>query len=151
MELEIAPEASINIDDNAFVDATSNSLQFSSPINLDLRQQAVQLLAQLGYTPDTPFATSSSLTAEASSALELIYNYAFRQASFEASSVINAISTVSAAQGIFELVMRSFQPIMLDILARWLEPSSSALPQEIKESRLAIMASLASVRPDLWR
>jgi hypothetical protein len=44
-------------------------------------------------------------------------------------------------------VTKRFAPLALDILARWLDDAPAAA---VWEARLAVLASLAEPRPDLW-
>jgi hypothetical protein len=82
---------------------------------------------------------------------QVVVDYAFKSSSTSsASELVEALSKLVAEDGLAVPVFRAFRPILLDFLARWLEDAQPA-GIEVLESRLVSLASLASLRPDLWR
>lgn len=58
-------------------------------------------------------------------------------------ALLAELSSLASNEALAGAVARRFAPLLLDILARWLDAPAS-------EERLAVLASLAEPRPDLW-
>lgn len=99
-----------------------------SPFNLDLTERSRRLVA------DVPNATPGPALAALANG----------QAA-PASQLFAELAGLASVAG--EPVTKRFAPLALDILARWLDDAPAAA---VWEARLAVLASLAEPRPDLW-
>lgn len=108
-----------------------------SPLHLDVQHQAKLLLTDL----HTPAHSSATITP----------NIIFETANSDqpvSSELLDALSLLAALDGVSQHVFIRFEPIALDLLARWLDPQ--IITEEQWELRLSSVAALASLRPDLW-
>lgn len=65
------------------------------------------------------------------------------------SKLLDAVSTLAGKRGLSALVLDHFHDLAIDILARWLDQPCTTV--EDWEQRLVVAASLADIRPELWR
>ncbi|WVW78385.1 hypothetical protein I302_100339 [Kwoniella bestiolae CBS 10118] len=113
----------------------------ASPLNLDLQHQLSLFLGDLGYSPSSPPPISVP---------RIIFDYAFSSTSRSSvADILDALSLICAFEGVSSFVTSRFQPILIDLLARWLEDSSFHDVQ-LLENRLAVLSSLADTSPELW-
>jgi midasin len=125
--------------------AESTSVVARSPLALDLSKRCSILLENFGITShDRTLRLPFDLP-------QVVVDYAFKSSSSgSASELLEALSKLVAEDGMAVPVFQAFGPIVLDLLARWLEDAQPA-GIDVLESRLVSLASLASPRPDLWR
>lgn len=109
-----------------------------------LREAATLLLADLGCTSST----SSSpiriprIIFDLADSTTLLMETAH-------SDLLEALAILLDA-GIEELLVLRYRPLILDLLARWLElPGAPSV--DVWEKRLAVIAALAGALPELWR
>ncbi|ODO08666.1 midasin [Cryptococcus wingfieldii CBS 7118] len=107
-----------------------------SPLTLDLGHQVRLFLGDLNQSNSV----SGSLP-------QAIYDYARGNGSTQ--QLLSALSVLAADDGLFELVEARFEPVLLDILARWFEPSAFT-DSDLIEKRLSVLAKLAETSPQLW-
>ncbi|OCF32527.1 midasin [Kwoniella heveanensis BCC8398] len=110
-----------------------------SPLYLDLRQQVTLFLADLGYTP-----TSSPPPSLPQTLLAYVTN-----TSASSSQLLSVLSTLAAYDGLSEIVTLRFQPVLIDILSRWLEDSQFS-DLSLLEKRLEVLSTLPEIYPELW-
>lgn len=103
-----------------------------SPLSCDLAQRSHLLFSDL---EGIPLPSTKSSTAEGQDQASGAY-------------LLRELAAIAEVPGAAEPVFRRFAPLALDIVARWLEDLPS---QDSWEARLAVLASLAEPRPDLWR
>lgn len=103
-----------------------------SPLTCDLAQRSHLLFSDL---EGIPLPSTKSSAAEGQDQASGAY-------------LLRELAAIAEVPGAAEPVFRRFAPLALDIVARWLEDLPS---QEGWEARLAVLASLAEPRPDLWR
>lgn len=103
-----------------------------SPLSCDLAQRAHLLFSDLD---------GISLPASVSSGAQ-------GQVQVSGGYLLGELAAIAEVPGAAEPVFRCFAPLALDIVARWLQDLPS---QASWEARLAVLASLAEPRPDLWR
>jgi len=114
------------------------------PLALDLSQRCSLLLQDLGI------ASSSKLRLPIDVA-QVIFDYAFNSnEGLSSAALLESLSRLLAVDGLASSVIRYFASILPDLLARWLDDTDT-LGAELLESRLATVACLAALRPDLWR
>jgi hypothetical protein len=108
----------------------------------DLSTRCSRLLNSLNYRPSDPL---SPITIP-----RIIYEHTLQHSGASPSipALLDGLSLLAAFEGISELVLREFQDIALDLLARWLDTTDLTAAQW--EQRLVILASLGDLRPDLW-
>jgi midasin len=124
-------------------DATMNGDEVSPGRNW-IREAATLLLADLGCTSST---SSSPVRIP-----RIIFDLADSTISLTEtvhSELLEALTTLLDA-GLEELLALRFRPLILDLLARWLELPGD-LPVDLWEKRLAVIAALAGALPELWR
>ncbi|WVQ75947.1 hypothetical protein IAR50_005582 [Cryptococcus sp. DSM 104548] len=107
-----------------------------SPLALDLGYQVRLFLGDVNQLNSTTGALPQA-----------IYDYA--RGSGSTQQLLSALSTIAAHEGLFELVVARFEPVLLDVLARWLEPSAFT-DIELLEKRLSVLSMLGETRPHLW-
>ncbi|WVR04698.1 hypothetical protein IAU60_001709 [Kwoniella sp. DSM 27419] len=110
-----------------------------SPLHLDLKEQSRLLLADMGC---------STLETAPVSVPRIIFDHAAGSGA-SPSELLGALSLMAAYEGSSQHVLSRFRPILIDILARWLEDSQSSDLASM-ERRLAVLASLSNVEPRLW-
>lgn len=114
------------------------------PLALDLTKRCSTLLQDLGVA-------SSSKPRLPIEVAQVIFDYAFNlNESPSVPKLLESLSGLLAVDGAANSVISTFGPILPDLLARWLEDTEN-LSAEVWESRLATVAGLATLRPDLWR
>jgi midasin len=114
------------------------------PLALDLSKRCSLFLQDLGVA-------SSSKPRLPTTVAQVIFDYALNfDEGLSAATLLQTLSGLLSIDGMSGAVIRSFGPILPDLLARWLEDTGT-LSAEIWESRLQAVASLAALRPDLWR
>lgn len=116
-----------------------------SPLSIDLRARTNHLLQQAGFEC-RPISPSIDIP-------NVIWDVAFPNCTRSTTLVprlLDALSSLLASPGYSDLVLISFNEILLDLLARWLE-RTDGIQLEEWERRLGVVASLAEIRPDLWR
>jgi hypothetical protein len=116
----------------------------TSPGGSWLREAATLLLADLGCASST---SSSPIRIP-----RIIFDLADSTTSLTEtahSDLLQGLAILFDA-GLGELLVLRYRPLILDLLARWLE-SPGALPADLWEKRLAVIAALASALPELWR
>lgn len=111
-------------------------------LSVDLPSRCAALLSNLGIDPVNP-ATKSPIIVPS-----VVIDYALYRATQSPSDLLDALSLLVAIDGISDQVIQVFEPILLDLCARWL--GLGTVMDEEWEQRLILMASLASLRPDLW-
>ena len=109
----------------------------SSPLHLDVHHQAQLLLADL---QTSAFSSANPIPR--------IFFETLNDHMPVSSELLDGLSLLAALDGVSQHVFLRFEPIALDLLARWLEPE--AVTEEQWVSRLSSAASLAALRPDLW-
>ncbi|WWD07578.1 hypothetical protein V865_005679 [Kwoniella europaea PYCC6329] len=135
MEVDVASHL-----DNQIVSGPSSPAHIS-PLHLDLRRQTTLLLNDLGYTPSSPAPVSVP---------RIVFEYAFNaSSSFSTTELLDALSLICAFEGVSAFVISRFQPILIDLLARWLEDSAFS-DIELLEKRLTTLTSLADLYPEFW-
>lgn len=112
-------------------------------LTLDLSARCSALLASLGVDPLT---SSRHLPIGIPT---VVVDYALSRAVKSTSELLDALSLLVAIDGVSDQVVRTFDPLLLDLCARWLEAGHQS--EEQAEQRFCVLASLASLRPDLWR
>ncbi|WWC68040.1 uncharacterized protein I206_101959 [Kwoniella pini CBS 10737] len=125
------------------VEATSTGPlpSYNSPLSLDIRHQLTLLLGDLGCTPTTP----SPVTIP-----RIIFEYTSNiDSSSPVSELLDALSFILAFEGLSEFVISRFQPILIDLLARWVQDPAPT-DFSLLERRLSVLTSVADVYPDLW-
>ena len=138
MEVEHTP-ASVSGSDGA-----QNGI--STDLSIDFKSRCSALLSALGTDTNQPSHSSSAKIPD------LIHHAAQAGTSLDSASIaelLNALSSLVSAEGISEHVVRTFEPILLDLCARWL--NSGDLPASIWEQRLSALASISLLRPDMWK
>lgn len=65
-------------------------------------------------------------------------------------SMLQALSSFANLKGTMDIVLHHFDPVLLAILAPWLDDIHAASAQAL-EDRLCALAEVASLRPDVWR
>ncbi|KAL7420043.1 AAA ATPase midasin [Cryptotrichosporon argae] len=110
------------------------------PLGLDLHERSRLLLGDLGLT--------SAILVSPVSVPQIVFDFAADHAA-SPSALLDALSFLAAYDGVTDLVVSRFAPLALDLFARWLDSAQPA-GQEEWEQRLAVLASLAEPRPDLW-
>ncbi|WWC59552.1 uncharacterized protein I303_102108 [Kwoniella dejecticola CBS 10117] len=117
------------------------SHQIQSPLNLDLRHQINLLLTDLGC---------ASSSASPISIPRIIFDYTLdHEPKSSTSDVLDALSLILAFEGISEFVISRFQPILCDLLARWVSDTANT-DFDVMVRRLSVMSSIADIYPDLW-
>ena len=109
-----------------------------------LREAATLLLADLGCTSST---SSSPVRIP-----RIIFDLADSTTPLMGTAhadLLEALTTLLNA-GLEELLVLRYRPLILDLLARWLE-LPGALSVDLWEKRLAVIAALAGALPELWR
>ncbi|WVQ69350.1 uncharacterized protein L199_007567 [Kwoniella botswanensis] len=135
MEVDIASSL-----DDQIVSGPSSPAHIS-PLHLDLRRQTTLLLDDLGYSPSSPAPVSVP---------RIVFDYAFNaSSSCSTTELLDALSLICAFEGVSAFVISRFQPVLIDLLARWLEDSAFS-DIELLEKRLTTLTSLADVYPELW-
>jgi hypothetical protein len=116
----------------------------SSPLTFDLAAASLRLFTDIGIV-DLEQAKRSGLP-------ESLVQAAFSDdpSIVQPDQLLPAISHLASQSGMQDLITRHFGPIMLQIIAPWLQELNT-LAAEVWESRLYFVASLAAVRPDMWR
>ncbi|WVF69714.1 hypothetical protein IAT40_004493 [Kwoniella sp. CBS 6097] len=115
------------------------SLPSPSPLHLDLRHQLSLFLGDLGYT---------SASSASPSLPHIIFSY-INDPSAPGSQLLNALSLLASFDGVSKLVITRFQPILVDILSRWLD-DTQFLDLALLGKRLEILSSLPDIYPELW-
>lgn len=135
----------MEVDTESLVEASDISQQVGShPLALDLSKRCSLLLQDLGIA-------SGSKPRLPIDVAQVIFDYAFNlNDGLSAAALLEALSGLLAVEGVSGSVIRSFGPILPDLLARWLE-NTETLSAETWEARLVTVSSLAALRPDLWR
>ncbi|WWC86817.1 uncharacterized protein L201_001696 [Kwoniella dendrophila CBS 6074] len=111
------------------------------PLNLDLKQQLILLLSDLGYTPSSTSPVSVP---------RIIFDYAIStDEPSSASELLDALSLLCAYEGYSTIVIARFQPILIDLLARWLNNAAFS-DVDLLERRLSVLTSLCDAHPELW-
>ncbi|WVN89377.1 uncharacterized protein L203_104600 [Cryptococcus depauperatus CBS 7841] len=138
-------EDSVTISDTQTFGASEvvyNDTQSASPLQLDLRRQLDLLLEDIGLLSQSG-PTSVPIP-------DIFFQYkASNVAAGSTRQLLEALSWLSAQEGLSQYVLSRFRPIILDILARWLENASNTDAKTL-EKRLHVFASLAEVCPELW-
>lgn len=123
---------------------TASGQSGESIISIDLQQRCAALLSQLDIEPTNPPQASGSIAIPA-----VVYDYAISRAEQSPSELLDALSLLTAVDGPSDVVVRTFEPVLLDICARWMD---GGLPNpQSQEAYLCALASIALLRPDLWR
>ncbi|WVQ83143.1 hypothetical protein IAT38_005281 [Cryptococcus sp. DSM 104549] len=113
-----------------------------SPLHLDLRHQAALFLSDLGLSQ---FTDSPPITIP-----RIIFDYATgREVQGATSQLLGALSSLAADEGVSGFVLARFQPVILDLLARWLEDAAFT-DQVVLEKRLLVLSSVTETNPELW-
>jgi midasin len=135
----------MEVDTISIEEVSQSSPQVEShPLALDLNKRCSLLLQDLGVA-------SSSKPRLPIDVAQVIFDYTFNpDEGLSASALLESLSDLMAVDGISNNVISAFGPILPDLLARWLE-NTDRLSAEDWESRSATAASLAALRPDLWR
>lgn len=123
---------------------TSSTSQYPSPLSFNLAAACRSLCEDCGAT-DATQALSLGLNS-------IVINAAFDvdPRSTSVAQLSNDLSQLLSQSSTAPLVIRHFGPVLLHLLAPWLDtPASISL--DLWEQRLPVVASLASLRPDLWR
>lgn len=68
----------------------------------------------------------------------------------DTSTMLQALSSFANLKGTMDIVLRHFDPVLLAILAPWLDDIHAASAEAL-EDRLCALAEVASLRPDVWR
>lgn len=114
-------------------------------LSIDFQNRCSALLSALGINTNQPSSSSSVLP------LDLIHTIQ-ESTSLESESsaeLFNALSLLASSEGISEHVARTFEPILLDLCARWID--TGELPAQQWEWRLSVLASVSLLRPDMWK
>ena len=114
------------------------------PLVLDLNKRCSLLLQDLGVA-------SSSKPRLPIDVAQVIFDYAFNpDEKLSATALLESLSSLMGVDGISNSVISAFGPILPDLLARWLENADGSSAEDW-EARLATVAGLAALRPDLSR
>ncbi|WRT64694.1 uncharacterized protein IL334_001628 [Kwoniella shivajii] len=131
------------------VDASSSSTNIPAvetsvnriPTHLDLRRQLTLLIEDIGYSPSSPPPVSIP---------RIVFDYLLLEnAENSTSQLLDALSLLAACEGISDFVLSRFQPILIDLLARWL-PDSAFSDVDLCERRLGVLATIAEAHPETW-
>jgi len=136
-DIDMAPEAGPSTLTNAVRPSTS-------PFSFDLAAASARFCADIGCTD----ATASRRAAIP----EVVVNAAFADHVEDVSTadLTMTLSQLISQPGFTEPITTHFGPVLLPILAHWLETDTSLSVKEW-ESRLTVMAFVAPLRPALWR
>lgn len=115
-----------------------------SPFSFNLAAASARFCADIGCTDAT--------AARRAALPDVIINAAYdeRPDAIDSADLLSVLSQLVSQPGLTEPIATHFRPVMLPILAHWLE-TGSTLPVEEWEKRLGVVASMAPLRPDLWR
>ncbi|WWD21566.1 hypothetical protein CI109_106052 [Kwoniella shandongensis] len=114
----------------------------TSPLHLDLRHQVNQFLGDIGL--------SSPSHSAPVSVPRIVFDYASSiDGSTSTSQLLDALSMLAAYEGVSNFVHARFEPIAIDLFARWLDDSAFA-DHAMVERRLFTLASLSELHPELW-
>lgn len=84
-------------------------------------------------------------------AFDLAFDGAFKtETTLSAGSVLEGLSRILGIPGLTELFIKHFRPILLDLIARWVQSSSSQTTSEEWERKLFVVAELAQHVPEAW-
>lgn len=113
------------------------------PLYIDLWSQVNKLLGDLNL--------SSTSSHSPVSIPDIFFSYsASNRASVSIKELLQALSSLASYPGVFNHVQLRFQPILMDLLARWIEESET-LDYDLLERRLSILSLLVESDPELWR
>ena len=118
----------------------------STDLSIDFQSRCSALLQALGTDTNQPLHSSSAKIPD------LLHHAVQEGTSLDSASIsqlLNALSLLVYAEGISEHVVRTFESILLDLCARWLD--SGELPASVWEQRLYALASISLLRPDMWK
>ncbi|KAK8847475.1 hypothetical protein IAR55_005333 [Kwoniella newhampshirensis] len=132
------PETSTSVASQAAATIAADSF----PLHLDLRHQLNLLLGDIGLTSASP--------SPPVSVPRIIFDYATSDGtSASTSQLLDALSLLAAYEGVSNYVLSRFRPILIDLLARWLDDAAFA-DQALTERRLDVLASISELHPELW-
>lgn len=113
------------------------------PLYIDLWSQVDKFLGDLNL--------SSTSSHSPISIPDIFFSCsASNQASVSIKQLLQALSSLASYPGVFNHVQLRFQPILMDLLARWIEESES-LDYDLLERRLSILSLLVEINPEFWR
>ena len=116
----------------------------SHPLALDLNKRCSLFLQDLGVA-------SSSKPRLPVDVAQVVFDYAFNtDDELSTAALLESLSGMMAVDGLSNIIIAAFGPILPDLLARWLENTDSSSAADW-EARLVTVAGLAALRPDLWR
>ncbi|EAL18568.1 hypothetical protein CNBJ2090 [Cryptococcus deneoformans B-3501A] len=112
------------------------------PLYIDLWSQVDKFLGDLNL--------SSTSSHSPISIPDIFFSCsASNQASVSIKQLLQALSSLASYPGVFNHVQLRFQPILMDLLARWIEESES-LDYDLLERRLSILSLLVEINPEFW-
>jgi hypothetical protein len=113
------------------------------PLAIDLQLRCSIFLKDLGVTSTT----NTRLPVDIA---QVILDYAFAPDTARSpAALLETLSELLAIDGLTKNVVHAFGPILLDLLARWMDITGSII-SGLWEARLSTVAYLAALRPDLW-
>lgn len=110
-------------------------------LSIDLQSRCSAFLSDLGLDPSQP--SGSTLVPT------IIHDHASHKSNASDSVLFDALSSLLPSEAAMEHVARNFEPILLDLCARWLD--SGELAAKEWERRLSALASISLLRPDIWK
>ena len=120
------------------------STTHASPLTFDLAAASCRLCIDIGISTleeasrcGIPDALAQAAFAEDPSDVQL-------------DQLLPALTHFASQSGTQDLIPRHFAPVLLQILSPWLEDASGC-SVEVWETKLALAASLAAIRPEMWR
>ncbi|ORY30348.1 hypothetical protein BCR39DRAFT_598381 [Naematelia encephala] len=118
-----------------------------SPLAVDLQQQCTSLLEDLHYHENSPIMATTSYSI---SPILLDYASSFNSSSLlRPTLLLDQLAALLSHEVAHEAVTIRFRPLILDLLARWLDETQ--LSDDEWEARLSILARLAEPLPELWQ